>query len=313
MIITICPKSDNGVNTHLQEIEYVTGLTKHIQIDRYAIKAVNQIKKLNPKLIIFGGSWTNIYEFIAERIKCKKAILFCSPLGQAELSNELPYLSQILEMKNKGLIDYLFCGSKDFENIFKDFIWLPQSMQINNIKIPLVSTEGKRGNLIIGATAPHKNLVNTIAGISISDFNTIKTNIIKQTQTNVLKFMNINIENKGFLSKDDYYRLIRDSKLGFQLSDDESFDYVVLEHMLMGTPILVGKTIAKHYRMIPSLFIVNDIHDSFEIRDRVNKINNLNNEEYDKYCQQFYNIGINIIKERNEIIKAQISKLLKSL
>jgi hypothetical protein len=179
MIITICPsKVHNGVWRHLTELQQFG--TVHYDVSE-------SISPEGIKLAIFGGCWNNEYARINSEFKrfgIKTALLFCSPFGQASLSNEVQYLNIAWELLRCNKIDYLFTGTEEMAKALNDerVLFLPQTLDYktflekfsNETIKPLPNTIG-----MFSSKAWHKNVVNQLFAVKGTNYH-LHTNALDE-------------------------------------------------------------------------------------------------------------------------------------
>jgi len=121
-ILTLSSKAHPGVCAVFENFIGIIENSEH----KFIEDITDDFKFDNYSLVILGA-WTDIHEKILEKIKCKKAILITSSLGQIEQSNyiELNHLKIIFTWLEEMKIDKIFIGSKELYYIFKNSNILP--------------------------------------------------------------------------------------------------------------------------------------------------------------------------------------------
>jgi hypothetical protein len=301
MIITVCPsKVHNGVWRHLTEL-------KQFGTIHYSVSDV--IDPSGVKLAIFGGCWNNDYARLNSQLKqagAKTGLLFCSPFGQASLSNEVQYLNIAWELLRCGKIDYLFVGTEEMEKVFNDerVIYLPQTLDYKSFLekykrsdiIPLPNTVG-----LFCSKAYHKNIVNQLMAVKGMGY-ILHTNALDDENKKLALYHNIPYTNYDWMSEEDYYYLLQKTKIHMQCSCSEAFDYVVAETMLLGRPCLVSPSISWVWN--PNMKVPNI--DSPEcIREYIRNYETLIVKETD-----LQNDVITELEKRNSIIEKIFKRLV---
>lgn len=249
-ILTTSPDfSRNGNWRHIYELEKtLPNLCKWVGLN----KIQNAIDNENPQLVIMAGSPTKRYELIANQCKnygdnTKSAILFCSPFGQAELSNEVACLSTCIEWLENETIDYLFVGSQRMENSLKKSLprhekkiwWLPQTANLDNY--PEVTENKMKGHIsLITGKMPHKNALNQLTAARLAD-KTVHTNSLTPQLRHYSNQIGLKYYSYEWLPREQYLELISKMECGLQVSFSEAFNYVALDHLMMRTPMIISE------------------------------------------------------------------------
>ena len=300
MIVTCCPsKVHNGVWRHLKELEQFG--TSHYDSD--CLMALPE----DAKLIIFGGGWNARYvelNGIAKSKGIKTALLFCSPYGQATLSNEINHLNIVYELLMNKTLDYVFTGTKEMADIFKHsrIKFLPQTLDYEKF---IEDHDGdveiiKNAVGLFCSKAPHKNILNQAICLRNTDYH-LFTNALDNDVTRVCLTQGVRYTNLGWMTSDEYYGLLKRIPVHLQCSYSEAFDYVVAETLLLGKPILVGPTIDWIYN---EHLKINNIDNPLEIKSAINNIliNPLT-------VEQLRNIAITELDKRAVIAKEVLNNV----
>jgi glycosyltransferase involved in cell wall biosynthesis len=163
---------------------------------------------------------------------------------------------------------------------------------------------------LINDKAVHKNILNTIAGISLSRktekliVNGLPAEYLDLLNRFGLKKMTKDV---GFLEYKEYIKTLKSIKVLLHLSFSESFCYSVFEAMILGTPVLVSKAI--DWVEIKEL-IINNPRDHKEIANKLDDILNLNKGEYMKLSGNCKKNALKIIMQNNSASKKVIESLL---
>ena len=270
MIITCCPsKVHNGVWRHLKELEQFG--TVHYEVD----DRFDRFDLDNVKMIIFGGSWNNQYAEINKVAKSKNvktALLFCSPFGQAALSNEIPHLIKAYDLLLNGFVDYLFTGTQEMADILNHprVKFLPQTLDYKTFMEKHEGEVEKRDKAVglFCSKAWHKNIVNQMIGLRKTDYH-LFTNAFDKDTTTIALTHDVRYTSFEWLNDKEYYNLLKMIPVHLQCSYSEAFDYVVAETLLLGNPVIVGPTI--DWVKLPELKVSN-IDNPFEIKTAIDNL-----------------------------------------
>lgn len=319
MFVVIGPENDTGFRKHLEELSLALKdyyPSKFLLVKERGHKStLKQMQSLKPALTIIGGrNWILRNYKILKMIHGKKGILYCSPLAQAEISHEeIKNLSIYLQWLDQKKIDYLFVGSEALANRLKrkDVMYLP-APSYSDLKIkPRVNTPKKNIVAILNDKAVHKNILNTIGGVSLSK-NTEQfwINGAKEEYLNLTKRFGIkNLRNVGHISRKRFYSKLKQVKLLLQLSLSEGFSYSTFEAMNLGIPVLNSQTVS--WNTIPMLKIKN-CEDHKEIGKKLDKIFALNQKEYTQLSHKCIQVARKVIQKNNAICQKNLRKILQS-
>ena len=318
MLLTIGPNNDTGFRKHLEELSKImlNYPSKFLLVEEKGhSRTLKLLRKLNPSLTIIGGrNWVKRNNIILEQIHGKKAILFCSPFAQAEISNEeIKNLQIYLDWLNKKRIDFLFVGSKVVYKMLnrKEVIYLP-APSISDFSIRKRKILPKMNIVaIFNDKAIHKNVINSVAGISLSKkIDEFWINGAKEEYLSLFNQfgMKNKMKNIGFIEKNNFYKTLIKIKLLLQLSFSEGFSYSTFEAMNLGVPVLVSDAIP--WVRIKELKVKN-IKNPNEISKKIDKILTLNKAKYRDLCERCTENARQAIKENNRICKNNLTKVLK--
>jgi hypothetical protein len=294
MIITCCPsKVHNGVWRHLKELEQFG--TCHYDVDDNI--------PMDVKVVIFGGAWNADYARINADCKNKRirtGLLFCSPFGQATLSNEIPCFNQAYELLRNRTIDYLFTGTKEMADLYKDerIIYLPQTLDYEAFlkKTDKINPEiNKECVGLFCSKAVHKNIPNQLMSLKRTKYH-LFTNALDAFNVQFALHNNIRYTNFDWLDEDNYYSLLKSIPVHLQCSFSEAFDYVAAETLLLERPILVGPSISW---IKDSSLVVNNIDNPFEIKQAIERLMNT----WESKKAAYKNMAIKELDKRAEIAK----------
>lgn len=319
MLLTLCPNNDTGFRKHLEELSKViyNYPTKFLLVkEKGHSKTLKSLKKLKPCLTIIGGrNWIKRNKIILKKIPGKKGILYCSPFAQAEISNEeIKNLQIYLEWLDKKIIDFLFVGSKVIYKILnrKGVIYLP-APSISDLSLKERKIIPKKNIVaIFNDQAIHKNIINSVAGISLSKkLDEFWINGAREEYVNLFNRFKIGdkLKNVGFIERDKFYQTLIKVKLLLQISFSEGFSYSTFEAMNLGIPVLVSDAIP--WVKIKELKI-NNIKNPDEISRKADTVLNLNKKEYESLCKRCIDNARQKIRENNNICRYNLTKILKT-
>lgn len=303
MIVLTCDdKIHNGVWRHLNELANLVDFAKYIPTKTLLKSSFNDIK-----LVIMGGCWNSDYEIInkfANTKGIKTAILFCSPLGQATINNELNHLNNLLSLLSSGKLSYLFLGHEYLADEIKDknIIWLPQPFNIEkfNEKIKKIKREVVPNSVgLFNSSGKHKNLLNQALAVKQLGKKLLINGLNNDSVLiHLLNKFNINYELYDWLNESEYFKLISSCEIGLQCSFSESFDYVAAEMSLMGVPVVTSPAVYWNIDELMAPLPDNPSNIAFHIKNayKINKkriISNITNE----------------IKRRNDIARITMKEV----
>jgi len=316
-LLTIGPDNTTGFRKHLEELSKLINKGNFLAVkEKYAAKTLPKIMKIKSTLTIIGGrNWIKRNHKILEKIPGKKGILYTSPLAQAEISNEeIANLKTYFSWLDSKKIDYLFFSSKSLAERFdRDDVYHLPAPSITDLnlfkqkkKVPKTNTVG-----LINNKARHKNILNTIAGVSLSS----KTkefiiNGLNEEYEDLLKRFGLKkrTKNVGFLSNKRYNEIMLSLKLSVHISFSESYCYSVFKAMAVGTPVLVSKAI--DWVKIKDL-IINDLRDHEEIAKKIDYVLGLSKADYIKLSSKCQKNAMQSIENNNKTSKKVIEKILR--
>jgi len=220
----------------------------------------------------------------------KRAMVYCSPLLQSELSGEIQYLAYYASLIERGELDYLLITDKDLAKSLERsdgrILWLP----ICDFR-EITESENKRdGYIITGATRPNKNFFNQMLALSLCK-TVNKVSLLGEDKTILISIFESFISNKNEAKKfsiiphkttyQEVLDVVSEHKALMQVSLSESFCYAVWEASMLGVPSLCT-TSTYWYRgdKIGEYCLVSDFDSSIKILEAVTKIENMNEEEY---------------------------------
>jgi len=316
MLLTVGPDNHTGFRKHLEELSHLVDKGEFIPVkEKYSKKTIQRIIQKKPSLTIIGGrNWIKRNHKILSRIPGKKGVLYTSPLAQAEISNEeIKNLQIYFQWLDSKKIDYLFFSSKSLASLFnrKDVFYLP-APSTKEIKYSREIKKIPKQNIVglINDKAVHKNILNTIAGISLSrKTEKFIVNGLPAEYFDLLKRFGLKriTKDAGFLEDREYKNTLKSIKLLLYLSFSESFCYSVFEAMILGTPVLVSRAIDW---VETKELIINNPRDHKEIAKKLDYILSLNKKEYLILSERCKKNALKIMGKNNLISTKVIESLL---
>lgn len=209
--------------------------------DGCEIKLIDKIEESNIDVPvgIFGGFLPQ--DIIKSTIK-NKYYIFCSPFGQADLSDfqfyslEIQILMQCFDLIKKGLIKNCITSSKSLEFRF-GFIYFPP-VRFGIKEHVHINKDRKNYGFLGNNIRKHKNTANQLAAISL--LNPKEPIVVRHGDAHAYwsYLFECDFIDKSNLTNEEYFKEIASHRLCFQCSFSESFDYQALEYCLMGVPVV---------------------------------------------------------------------------
>lgn len=221
-----------GISQHVK-ILYVEDLRTQAGID------------FNNDIGVFAGFIPEEISFFLSRFK-KTYYIFTSPLGQADTSSQAFYAAEIqmliklLGMIKEKRLTNLIVSSKPLAERLQCF-YLPPVYICDESNF--LFSENRYGYSFVGNNRrKHKNVVNTIAAISLLPSETI---YVSEPNMYIAYEEIFNCKFGLCLEKDDrlFQTMLASHKLAFQCSYSESFNYLALEYAFHGVPCIVSPCI----------------------------------------------------------------------
>lgn len=287
-LITFCVKGFPGTNRSLINLEKTTGLTRHFVLSGSKSSAtevkffIDYVKRRRPCVVLFGG-WSQVYQYFLKGLKNKKiefGIYWTSSPGQTDISEEIDSLGDLI---NSSEIKYKLFANKDLASSFSGRLsnvnFLPDTV-IFPEELKNKPRSGKKSAIAISLFCSpfeykRKNILNSLLAVSmLKDRYTLYLNGLSANKSykSVLEKLNIRYRDFGWMSDEEYERVLWDVDLGLQVSFADTFNFVVAEHIARRIPVITS-------RMVPAMdgtpqsikrrLIVEDPDNPFEIRDRI--------------------------------------------
>lgn len=194
---------------------------------------------------IFAGYIPEEINFFLSRFK-KTYYVYSSPLGQADMSSphfysvEIQLLVKLLHMREQKRLTNLIVTSQPLAERF-NFICFPPVYICNENSV--IYTENRYGYSFVGNNLrKHKNVVNTIAAISLLPPETIYVSDAEM-YGGYSKMFDCHFSTCREQDDNKFQIMLSTHKLAFQCSYSESFNYLALEYAFHGIPCIVSPCI----------------------------------------------------------------------
>ena len=252
-------------------------------------------KKINKdyKQVFFYDYYDQFYlllPIISKKIK-RKYIISTSIANMAN-----PYFfnnfMQLLEYKERGIIDAIANTSKELTTVFKDVEYL----QLDIEKV-VVEKNNKDNIAIISYDYEEKcNFYNQIGAIALTDYKNVITYNTMSVTTNFAKDFNLKIS-----AENDIRKMISNSILGMNVSFTDIDSLIFLMFMDNEVPFILGNTsIIDDTKNMKKYLCVSSDDDVNEISDKIkNSINNKNDifEEYKRWRKDYSKESLKAVKK----------------
>jgi len=287
----------------------VEGFTIHPEFEIIEVATIEEVAKYECESGIFAGFLPSQLNFV-KSVK-NKYYVYCSPLGQADLSShdfysvEFNTLIDAEYFRKEGKIKGIITGSESLE-FSNNFICMP------HVRLDIedhIKFKDERFNYgFMGNNfRKHRNVSNQIAAISKL---TPKEDIVvshRSLYDHYEKMYDCKIIDKPANSTEDYFNEISSHILGFQCSWSEAFNYITWEYAFMGVPCIVSPTIP--WYPIPELIVMNP-DDPKEIYETAQEL--LDNQRlYGETSMYLADWALEYNKEQKMKLMGKLEELLK--
>lgn len=318
-LLVVGPDNTTGFRKHLEETANLFSKKKSVfhPIHTRGDEQLQELVDYQAKLTLIGGrNWIKRNTHILNELPGKTGLLVAGPLGQNEISGiEIENLVYFMKLLDEGKTDYIFLGCPHLTDRIDNekVIYTPAPM-VKELKKEYTKPFPKRNIVsILNDNAPHKNTLNSLAGISLSK----KTDelIVNGLPTDHLYLaekygLNPILNNTEKLPLTKYRSTIQESKLILHLSYSEGLCYGALEALYRHTPVLV--TTAMPWFDHPLLTVQNP-SDHYEIANRMDTILEMDKNKYRDLGRTCRYIANNKILENNTVAKNNIEGILDSI
>jgi hypothetical protein len=244
--------------------------------------------------IVMFGAWSPRYA-MAIRRDCKakrKYVHWSSPLLQAELTGvELGYISTLMDMLNKGIIDGIWMNDKGIYDTYKDLgnIFYAPAPFNPSILDGYRKAREERGDVSFFTVFHNKqkNVLTQLAGAKRAQLNspfTLYVNGLTSDQTAFVDTIKLKYCDLHYLPLSDYYEWLSMSKLCLQTSVSEAFSYIAAEILSLSVPLLMSPVVARNMGVTDRQLIINDISSVEEIKEGILNVLTADEKVYKTMC-----------------------------
>ena len=204
---------------------------------------------------IIWGAWHEYYNREIRKHRCKQGRLICSSLGQMEMSGiELEWLTYDFKLLEKGVLDYIFFGSKDAYEVYKtrheNVRWFPYPVYQSTNLLKSQSTKIPNSVGIFLPSTPRKNILNQKAACELA----------RRSILDLQVFTN----EKGWLPEKEYYELLGKMRIVLNITHVESFSYATIDAIQHGVLPIVSPCV-QHNLDLPDEVMVSNPDSPLDI------------------------------------------------
>ena len=244
------------------------------------------------------GAWSDFYSLNIRRLKCKKARLVTSSLGQMDfVPQELEWLEQDFRFLERGVLDYILFGSRDAYEYYKirsDRVkYFPYPIHFNPEPLDWSKKEDSVGIFMGGA---RKNQINQIAAINIAQ---------RDRQFELVTNFD------GWISNEEYKKLIPKLKAILFVSHAESFGYMAVDALEAGTLPIVSPCVRQNLDLWGSISVTNP-DSAIEISKKILDIINYSEEEYVAVLESNREKISALAEKNNQELRETLGELTKN-
>ena len=225
-------------------------------------------------LAIFGA-YHQAYAMPIRRLKCKKFLLWTSPLLQMEFSEEPVIFNQVLNMKDRGIIDQIWFGDVGMWKAYEDKgFFMPYPLNVKRLQpyYDPLPPEDREGIALFCPWTPRKNILTQLAAVKLVQQDRPEAVLYgngMNAYAPLAERMGVSFVDCGWMKKDAlYYQMIQKVRVGLQVFLSESFCFTAFDHMVLGTPVVASACVD----WLPDSLKVKNLDDPVEISDRIIKV-----------------------------------------
>lgn len=284
-ICCVLPKNFHGVEAAVRNMESVMkGDVSIVEVTEWTRQSdiIDSITAIDPKIVVYGA-WLPGYKPLTKAVRAakpgvKQVVAWFSNFSQMEFTrNELPAFAEVRAMVKRGELDEVWMSSEeDALTLSKTdksikFYPCPYDLKLHR-QHPYIMESGKIKVSLFCTPGPRKNLSNQIVACSSVPGLELHLNGLSQNPefAKLVNELGIHTVDHGWMDKEEYRRVAASMDVGLQVTYAETFNYVALEHMLQGTPVVAS-------RMVPvvswdpslSQLIVDRADSSSEIASKI--------------------------------------------
>lgn len=259
-IVSLCYAGFPGANAALHNLSRTVRLSRHFTVSNITPDAPEiqffaaYLRETRPALVIFGA-WTQAYEILLDALHpdTLAAVYWTSSSGQVDISGEAALLSMILQ---HPCIRYKFFSHAAFAAALhrrSDCLELPLTFPA---LAPLSPHAANAVPILSLFSSPNeyrrKNILNSLLAVGMQNqpyllhLNGLSEN---PDYRRLLDQFEIRYHDWGWMTAQQYRRVVARVDIGLQISFSESFDYVAADHIRRGIPVLVSKMVPALYDM----------------------------------------------------------------
>ena len=271
--------------------------------------------------VVMFGAWHLRYA-MAIRRNCKakrKYIHWSSPLLQAELAGvELGYLSTIVDLLNKDVIDGIWMNDKGIYDTYKDLgniFYAPAPFDTTKLDSYRKGVE-ERGDVSFFSVFHNKqkNVLTQLSGAKRAQVEhpfTLYVNGLTPDQTAFVDMIGLKYCDLHYLPSSDYYEWLSMSKLCLQASVSEAFSYIAAEILSLSVPLLMSEVVARNMGVEDERLIITDISSVDEIKEGISNILCADEKPYNNMCYMSRIAVDNTATRNNKAIRDMFASLLE--
>jgi glycosyltransferase involved in cell wall biosynthesis len=235
----------------------------------------HEYRQIKEEDLAIFGAYHQAYAIPIRRLKCKKFLLWTSPLLQMELSPDEPGIFNfVLDLKDRGIIDQIWFGDPGMWKVYEDKgFHMPYPLDANRLLPFYKKNTDRHGISLFCPWTPRKNILTQLAAVKIiqKDF---PDSVLYGNNMNVYapiaQRMGVSFVDCGWMKDDVYYQMIQKVKVGLQVFLSESFCFTAFDHIVLGTPVVASACLD----WLPDQLKVKNSDDPVEIADKIIKVGN---------------------------------------
>ncbi len=239
------------------------------------IICAHEYKQVKEDDLVIFGAYHQVYALPIRRLKCKKFLLWTSPLLQMELSPDEPNIFNfVLDLKDRGIIDQIWFGDPGMWKAYEDKgFHMPYPLDVDRLMAFRKPDPERQGISLFCPWTPRKNILTQLAAVKIvqKDFpDSVLYGNNMNVYTPIAQRMGVSFVDCGWMKDDVYYQMIQKVKVGLQVFLSESFCFTAFDHMILGTPVIASACLD----WLPDQLKVKNSDDPVEIADKIIKVRN---------------------------------------
>jgi len=270
---------------------------------------------------VMFGAWHPRYA-MAIRRDCKakrKYVHWSSPLLQAELAGvELGYLSTIVDLLDKDVIDGIWMNDKGIYDTYKDsgnIFYAPAPFNPAALKRYRKKAIDKEGVFFFSVFSnKQKNIAVQLAAAKLAQkehpfilyVNGLTPEFTAFADTIHLRYIDLK-----HLPSDDYFEWLSSARLMLGVAASEAFSYVAAETLSLGVPLLMSPVVANNMGVDDEQLIINDISSVNELKYCIRIMLFADTAEYARLCHLCRTAIENTATRNNKKIKDMFSSILE--